>query len=113
MLLIGTPYTAGHSGNSYDLKEFPIPYEYTIPNEWIGIYIFSKSSGEFILIGEGNIKDQTDLIIGEGVVQDYGATSILIHVEPDNEKRKEKMVDIILGNPECYGENGLNEQPIR
>ena len=111
MFFIGKYYTKGVSGEKYELFNFPIPYEHPILFEWEGVYIFAKEDGEFILVGSGNVRTETDRLIKEGGVMEGGASIILIHLENNPDNRKYKEIDIIKGNPECFGEDGLNNKP--
>ena len=83
MFIIHDFYTKGESEEIYKLNVFPIPYKYPIPPEWEGVYMFAKQGGEFILVGSGNIKSETDRLIKDGNVMEKGATQILIYIVDD------------------------------
>lgn len=115
-LYIETIQAIGQSGEKYAVRNFPIPYEYEIPSNWEGVYLFSRKrediyNWDVVFIGSGNIKDETERILREGLVLEKGVTNIFIHEEYDPILRERKESDIIKGSPECYCENGLNINP--
>ena len=96
----------GESGKVYNFNVYSTD---TAFKEIDGNYIFAKKTTagwDAVYIGEGDLKTRTQDEEHLKCAISKGFTHYHVHINQNEELRKQEETDLIGGNPECLEENG-------
>ena len=102
---------SGGSGTQYGFFIHTLPY--TCGTGQDGNYIFAKpvnNGWHAVYIGEGDINDRVNDPEHYQCAARKGATHVHVHLNANQQARRNEESDLLSGNPEAYEPSGCNRQ---
>ena len=102
-------YWKGSSGKKYEFTVYSVDTMFDLGQK--GNYIFAKVVNDIwqaVYIGEGDLRERTESHKYNSYVLQKGATHIHVHINNDEQSRKDEETDLLVENLEAYEPKGCN-----